>query len=49
MAQVRARSGVRVGFKVKVRVRYFVETRGHKWLLCGSVAEGGVTGSASGV
>ena len=35
---------------VRVRVRYFVVTRGHKWVLCvGSVVEGGSRGSASGL
>ena len=32
-----------------VRVRCFIVTRGHKWVLYGSVAEGGGRGSASGL
>ena len=35
--------------RVTVRVRRFVVTRGHKWVLYDSVEEGGGRGSASGL
>ena len=43
------RVGVRIRVRVGVRVRCFAVTGGHKWVLYGSVVEGGGGGSASGL
>ena len=45
-------SGLGLGleqFRVRVRVSCFGVTGGHKWVLYGSIAEGGGSGSASGL
>ena len=49
--RVSLRVGLRVSLRVslRVRVRRFDISGEHKWVLCGSVAEGGGRGSASGL